>query len=69
MPSVRDMATLIVSDAVSGADTRRYFGRQRSGPVTVEHVHPLVLATARERLREGERLVIVSPTTVRLVPR
>jgi hypothetical protein len=70
MGAVRDVAVLRFSEPVSGADTRRYFGRRLlATPVRAEQVHPDLWQAALAALRPGERLEIVSPTEVRTVYR
>lgn len=69
-PKVRDVAHVTVSRAVDGTRRRRRArggDASRSSPVTVERVHPLVLAAARRAQRPGERIVVVDVRTVRLV--
>jgi len=69
MSAVRDLASVTVSEPVDGARhyRARAAERPRSSPVTVERVDPAVLAQARRIMRPGQRIVIVSPTCVRVV--
>jgi hypothetical protein len=69
--ALRDaVAQVTVSEPVDGTRHRR----ARSGPapkvapVERRQVHPLVMAAAEQRMRPGERLVVVDERTVRLVP-
>lgn len=68
MPTVRDTATVRVSDPVDGMVTRAGSKRARPAPVDHVKVDPRVLATAKRIRRPGECLVIVNESEVRLVP-
>lgn len=68
--TVRDTASVTVSKPVDG--TRHYRARAtdrrpRTAPVQRQRVDPAVMAQARRIMRPGQRLVIVSPSCVRLV--
>ena len=61
-------ATVTPLRPVDGTVKRRRRGKGKSGPLDHLVVHPEVMKMARARRRTGERIVIVSPTEVRLVP-
>lgn len=67
--SVRDRATVRVSAAVSGAPTRkkRAIEAGRNSRVSTRAVPPELLDAARSAMRPGQRMVVVSPTEVRLI--
>jgi hypothetical protein len=68
MSALRDIATLRFSEPVSGRVTRKHHGRRElATALRVVRVHPLVMAAARAAQRPGERIEIVSSSTVRLV--
>lgn len=65
--SIREaVATVTVSEPVRATRKAPRVG-PRNGNVHTEEVHPDAMAAARAAVREGERLVIVSPTRVDIV--
>ena len=71
MGEVRDTATVIVTETVDGTRRVRRKGARGSGvsgPVSTSSVAPALMTAARELMRPGERLVVISSTEVHLVP-
>jgi len=67
--TVRDTASVTVSEPVGSRHYRARAAdrRPRTAPVQRQRVDPAVMAQARRIMRPGQRLVIVSPSCVRLV--
>lgn len=68
--NVRDTASVTVSTPVSGKRRRRSYPTRVTAQATTTHyvkVDPQVMAAAKEAIRPGQKIVIVSSTTVRLV--
>jgi hypothetical protein len=66
-PTVRETASLTVSEPVDGTRRRRASHTRRRLAVTTDQwqVDPRILAAAKAALRPGERLVLVAPGEVR----
>jgi hypothetical protein len=67
IPTVRETATVLVSEPVDGTRRRRASHTRRRLAVTTETwtVDPRIMAAAKAALRPGERLVLVAPGEVR----
>ena len=70
-PKVRDTATVTVTTPVNGQRSRRAPKITRAANRMVAHikVRPEVMAVARQVMRPGQTIVIVSPECVTLVNR
>lgn len=69
--TIRDRATVIVAETVDGTKKRRRRNLPavpKAGRLKSLTVDESVMEAAKAALREGERLIIVSSTEVRLVP-